>query len=241
MINAQQPLMLQDSRVLLKAMQLSDFYYLLPFAVNEPELWKYSVIQPIGAVGMANYVQSAVSALELGNEFPFVIWDKTRQTCIGSSRLFDVNMHTKCAQIGYTWYGAEYQGKAINKHSKYLLLQWAFEEMGFERIECRVDSENHRSIRSLTSIGYKQDGILRSNGLRPDGSRRDSIVFSILKSEWYLEIKSRLHAIICNPSVIEFYIHMDISNDATFEHSSPFSYLPPQVLSNGFESMQEIA
>ncbi len=237
--NAHQSLILQDNRVSLKPIQLSDFYHLLPFAVNEPELWKYSVIQPTGAMGMASYVQSAVAALESGSEYPFVIWDKVRQACIGSTRLFDMNLTTKCAQIGYTWYGAEYQGKAINKHSKYLLLAWAFEEMGFERIECRVDRENEKSIRSLTSIGYKKDGILRSNGLRPDGSRRDSIVFSILKLEWFLEIKNRLQILISNASFLEHYINLRVQPIESLCSLETFISLPPES-STSLESYQEI-
>ena len=196
LIDLYKNLSLQDARVFLRFMQNADFHHLLPYALNEPDLWKFSVIQPIGELGMAHYVRSAVTALTTGKEYPFVIFDKQSQTYIGSTRLFDVNTNTRCAQIGYTWYGTDYQGKAINKHCKYLLLEWAFEEMGFERIECRVDSENYSSIRSLSSIGYRQEGILRSNGLRPDGTRRDSVVFSILKPEWYSEIKDRLQNLV---------------------------------------------
>ncbi len=214
-MNLQQSIILQDTRVLLKPMQHADFFRLLPFALNEPDLWRYSVVQPIGSQGMAKYVRLAVGARNSGKEFPFIIMDKTTRTYIGSTRLFDVNFQTQCAQIGYTWHGSSYQGKGINKHCKYLLLKWAFEEMGIERIECRVDSENHKSIRSLNNIGYKQDGILRSNGIRPDGSRRNSIVFSILKSEWLSEIKSRLQELMYMPALQQQSISLGIHSEQT--------------------------
>jgi N-acetyltransferase len=215
LMNLQQSIILQDTRVLLKPMQHADFFRLLPFALNEPDLWRYSVVQPIGSQGMAKYVRLAVGARNSGKEFPFIIMDKTTRTYIGSTRLFDVNIQTKCAQIGYTWYGGKYQGKGINKHCKYLLLEWAFEEMGFERIECRVDSENHKSIRSLNNIGYKQEGILRSNGIRADGTRRNSIVFSILKSEWLSEIKSRLQELMHMPALQQQAINLGIRSEPT--------------------------
>lgn len=222
LINLQQNITLQNERVLLKSMQLSDFYHLLTYSVNEPELWKYSVAQPTSSQGMAQYVRAAVTGWESGKEFPFIIMDIPSRTYIGSTRLFDVNPQTHCAQIGYTWYGARFQGKAINKHCKYLLLEWAFEKMGFERIECRVDHENIKSIRSLTSIGYRQEGILRSNGLRSDGTRRDSIVFSILKTEWLDEIKQRLFDLIHKPDLHKSNIPLEVQS---FTSTGSFNYL----------------
>ncbi len=97
-------------------------------------------------------------------------------------------------QLGYTWYGGAYQGTGLNKHCKYLLLQFIFETMQAERLEFRADNNNARSIAAMKSIGCTVEGVLRSNVVRPDGGRRDSIVLSILKDEWFNGGKQNLAA-----------------------------------------------
>ena len=94
--------------------------------------------------------------------------------------------------LGFTWYGKSFQGTGLNKACKYLLLDFAFDQLLYERIEFRADLNNKRSINAMKSIGCKEEGILRSESFRPDGSRRDSIVLSILKSEWESELRGKL-------------------------------------------------
>lgn len=98
----------------------------------------------------------------------------------------------KCLQLGFTWYGKAFQGTGLNKHCKYLLLNYAFETMDIERVEFRADNRNARSIAAMKSIGCKVEGILRSNGWTNTGERRDSIVLSILKEEWFSAVKKEL-------------------------------------------------
>ena len=81
----------------------------------------------------------------------------------------------------------------MNKHCKFLLLSFAFEKIGMERFELRADNNNARSIAAMKSIGCKVDGVLRSNmPTRFGNTRRDSIVLSILKDEWFNEVKDNL-------------------------------------------------
>ena len=99
----------------------------------------------------------------------------------------------KTVQLGYTWYGKKFQGTGLNKHCKFLLLSFVFERLGFERFELRADNNNERSIAAMKSIGCKVDGILRNNmPTREAGRRRDSIVLSILKDEWFGGLKEKL-------------------------------------------------
>ncbi len=102
-----------------------------------------------------------------------------------------INFYCFAVQLK-TVFGSKFQGTGLNKHCKFLLLAFAFEKMGMERVEFRADNDNERSIAAMKSIGCKAEGILRSNGLRPDGTRRDSIVLSILKGEWENYIKDNL-------------------------------------------------
>ena len=95
--------------------------------------------------------------------------------------------------MGYTWYGKKFHGTGLNKHCKFLLLQFAFEALQLERVEFRADNRNERSIAAMKSIGCKVDGILRNNMPTAEGNvRRDSIVLSILKDEWFGEVKEKL-------------------------------------------------
>ena len=101
-------------------------------------------------------------------------------------------MNNQTLQLGYTWYGAKFQGTGLNKNCKLLLLQFAFETMGMERVEFRADKNNQRSIAAMKSIGCTNEGILRSNVPNAMGGRRDSIVLSILKHEWEGRVKELL-------------------------------------------------
>jgi RimJ/RimL family protein N-acetyltransferase len=85
-----------------------------------------------------------------------------------------------------------YQGTGVNVHCKYLLLDFAFEHMKMQRVELRADANNARSIQAMKSIGCSVEGILRKDGKRSDGSRRDSIILSILRDEWYDSLRQHL-------------------------------------------------
>ena len=111
----------------------------------------------------------------------------------GSTRFYDINLPYKTIQLGYTWYGKKFHGTGLNKHCKFLLLQFAFEVLALERFELRADARNVRSIAAMKSIGCKVDGILRKNMPTVEGERRDSIVLSILKDEWFGGVKEMLN------------------------------------------------
>ena len=184
---------LEDDRVILRALQQEDYIHLLPFSLNEPELWKYSLITPAGKEGLQNYMNITFAGRNEGKEYAFIVFDKQTNEYAGSTRFYDIQNELQTVQLGYTWYGTKFQGTGLNKHCKYLLLTFVFERLGFERFELRADNNNARSIAAMKSIGCKVDGILRSNmPTREEGKRRDSIVLSILKDEWFTEVKEEL-------------------------------------------------
>jgi RimJ/RimL family protein N-acetyltransferase len=185
--------MLEDDIVLLRPLLLSDMENLLPFSINEPDTWKYSLVRANGKENLENYIKIALKARDGKTEFPFIVFDKRKGQYAGSTRFYDINFPFKTIQLGYTWYGKDFQGTGLNKHCKFLLLQYAFEALGMERVEFRADNNNHRSIAAMKSIGCKVDGILRSNMPTFDSeARRDSIVLSILKNEWFSAVKENL-------------------------------------------------
>jgi len=184
---------LEDERALLRPLKQEDFANLLPISLNEPNTWKYSLLSATGEEGLKNYINIALQAKETGKEYPFIVFDKKINKYAGSSRFYDINLPYKTLQLGYTWYGKEFQGTGLNKHCKFLLLSFAFEKMGMERVEFRADNNNERSIAAMKSIGCKVEGILRNHQpTRDEGIRRDSIILSILKDEWFSEAKEKL-------------------------------------------------
>ncbi len=186
-------LILEDEFVLLRPLQETDIAHLLPFSRNEPELWKFSLVRANGKENLEHYIQIAIKARENGAEFPFIVYDKRTGNYAGSTRFYDINNGFKTIQLGYTWYGKDFQGTGLNKHCKYLLLTYAFEILGMERVEFRADNDNERSKAAMLSIGCTVDGILRSNMPTFESeARRDSIVLSILREEWFEVVKEYL-------------------------------------------------
>ena len=183
---------LENDAVLLRPLTTADIPHLLPFSLREPELWKYSLVTAAGEENLAAYVEQAVEARRAGREYPFIVFDKRQQAYAGSTRFYDIQPAHRTLQLGYTWYGKQFQGSGLNKHCKYLLLQFAFETLDVERVEFRADSTNEKSIAAMKSIGCTVEGILRSHMPRVSGGRRDSIVLSILKDEWNGHVKEML-------------------------------------------------
>lgn len=190
-----QNLVLEDQAVLLRPLQKSDLEWLLPFSENEPELWKYSLVPAHGRNNLENYINLALGARDKKTEFPFIVYDKTTQRYAGSTRFYDINFAFKTLQLGYTWYGKDFQGTGLNKHCKFLLLSFAFETLGMERVEFRADNNNERSKAAMLAIGCTVDGVLRSNmPTYQSDLRRDSIVLSILRAEWFSSVKQNLQS-----------------------------------------------
>jgi RimJ/RimL family protein N-acetyltransferase len=185
---------LEDDRVILRLLQADDFENLLPFAIKEPDTWVYSLTSAKGADGMRSYFDTALKGRAEGKEYPFIVHDKKIGQYAGCTRFYDIQPQFETLQLGYTWYGEQFRGTGLNKHCKFLLLQFAFETLDMKRVEFRADARNERSIAAMKSLGCKVDGILRSHMPLSDGTRRDSIVLSILQAEWQQEIKTHLKA-----------------------------------------------
>lgn len=182
---------LENNTVRLTPINVSDLNNLVHFATNEPELWTYSLIQANSPEKMKIYIEKALEGRNNKNAYAFVVFDKRTNQYAGSTRFYDIQTENATLQLGFTWYGKEFQGTGLNKNCKYLLLEFAFETLKMERVEFRADNENQRSINAMKNIGCVVEGILRSNTYKPNGNRRDSIVLSILKEEWNNTIKQQ--------------------------------------------------
>ena len=188
----EQDIILEDERALLRPLQLNDFDKLLAFSEQEPEIWKYGYVTAAGAENLRKYLNDAVKSREEKKEYPFIVFDKKTNACAGSTRFYDIQQQWQTTQLGYTWYGKNFQRTGLNRHCKLLLLGFAFEKWGMQRVEFRADANNEKSIAAMKAIGCIEEGILRSHMVTVHGTRRSSIVLSILKSEWENGVKELL-------------------------------------------------
>ena len=175
---------LENERVLLRPLVQDDAVYLSAYVKEEPALWKYALTPITTEQEFEQYMATAVEARQLKSAYPFIVFDKLQNKYVGSTRFYDIQLSNCSTQFGYTWYSESTWGTGLNEHCKFLLLQFAFETIGFERIEFRADNRNKRSIAAMQKIGCTVEGILRSHLPTSDGTRRDSIVLSMLKNEW---------------------------------------------------------
>ncbi len=155
----------------------------LQSAARDGELWNLwftSVPHPESA---SQYVEQALTLREQGKAMPFVVRD-ANGAIVGSTRYGNIDAEHKRLEIGWTWYAERVQRTALNTEAKLLLLGNAFETLGAIAVEFRTNWFNQRSRAAIARLGAKQDGVLRNHMLMPDGTRRDTVVFSILDSEW---------------------------------------------------------
>ncbi|CAM3965197.1 GNAT family protein [Flavobacterium branchiophilum] len=185
-------IVLENEFVLLRPLEISDVGHLLEFSINEPEIWQFGWVTAAGKSNLERYITLALAAKENNTEYPFIVFDKKQQKYAGCTRFYDINLPFKTLQLGYTWYGKAFQGTGLNKNCKYLLLEYAFEHLHVERVEFRADNRNAKSIAAMKSIGCVVEGLFRSHTPTLEGGRRDSIILSILKSEWLGEVKQKL-------------------------------------------------
>jgi RimJ/RimL family protein N-acetyltransferase len=175
---------LEDERLLLRPLVQEDAVFLSAYVKEEPTLWKYALTPITTAQEFEQYIATAVESRHLKTAYPFIVFDKLQNKYVGSTRFYDIQLNNSSTQFGYTWYSESTWGTGLNEHCKLLLLEFAFETIGFERIEFRADNRNKRSIAAMQKIGCTVEGILRNHLPTSDGTRRDSIVLSMLKEEW---------------------------------------------------------
>ena len=183
---------LENERVLLRPLEETDAGHLLPFSLQEPEIWTYGLVTAAGEENLRQYIRKAVQNRAHKKEYPFIVFDKASGQYAGSTRFYDIQQPWLTTQLGYTWYGKEFQRTGLNRHCKLLLLTYAFETWGLERVEFRADANNRASIAAMKAIGCVVEGILRNHMPTALGGRRDSIVLSILRTEWLVETKQKL-------------------------------------------------
>nr|WP_297786859.1 GNAT family protein [uncultured Allomuricauda sp.] len=156
----------------------------LAFAASDGNLWELWYTSVPSPKTIDSYLDIALSQQASGNALPFAIVDKKTNTIVGSTRFLNVDVKNKRVEIGATWYAKKVQRTGINTECKYLLLKYAFENLNCIAVEFRTHFHNHPSRNAILRLGAKQDGVLRNHRIDESGNLRDTVVFSILNSEW---------------------------------------------------------
>jgi RimJ/RimL family protein N-acetyltransferase len=143
-------------------------------------------------------VASALDGQNAGDMVVWVVRELSTGAIVGSTRYSNIIREIDRVEIGYTFYAQRWQRTHVNTTCKLLLLRHAFETLGCKVVAFRVDNLNVRSQKAVEALDAKKDGVIRHYQVRPDGSARDTHMYSILDSEWpdvrrHLELRLRRH------------------------------------------------
>jgi len=194
-----QPERLEGDLVTLEALE-SSHVPALEEAARDGELWRLwftSVPEP--GEGTRRYVEEALAERERGRAMPFAVRHHPSGTVVGSTRFGHIDRVHRRVEVGWTWYARSMQRTGVNAECKLLLLTHAFEVLDVIAVELRTHFFNHASRRAIEGIGGRLDGILRNHQRMPDGTLRDTVVYSILPHEWPT-VKSHLEHRLRAPS-----------------------------------------
>ncbi len=152
-------------------------------AAADGRLWELFYTSVPSADTIDAYIEKAMADRRSGRAMPFVVMDRTSQRIVGATRYMRMNRDARRLEIGTTFYAQSAQRSAVNSEAKLLLLTHAFETMDCLCVQLRTDAFNFPSQRAIERLGAKKDGMLRNHSI-VDGRVRDTMVYSILASEW---------------------------------------------------------
>lgn len=148
-------------------------------------VWRYLSIPGFANIDATRaWIEDAMSQAAQGREVPFAIVEKRSGRAMGSTRYMDIRRAHRGLEIGWTWLSPAVQRSAVNTECKYLLLSHAFDTLGALRVQLKTDHRNLKSQQAIERIGGVREGVLRHHMICPDGTMRDSVYFSILRTEW---------------------------------------------------------
>lgn len=177
-------LILQTEKVLLRPVEAGDYETFLQLAQQDEDMWEYFSSKLSDAGQLKNWLDSALREKAAGTRIPFTIIEKVTGSIAGSSSTGNISWHDKRLEIGWSWLAPGFRSTGINRHAKFTMIRYAFETLGFERVEFKTGVLNARARKGLEKIGGIEEGILRSHSLLWNGNRRTSVYYSILKDEW---------------------------------------------------------
>lgn len=174
---------LESVRAILRPLTKDD-EILLQEVANDESLWVYGISDLSKPGELKKYIANAIADRNSGVCAVWVIVDKKTNRVAGCTRLSEISWKDERGQVGWTWLGREFQGSGLNKEVKFLILNFGFEALGLNRIEFKADERNHQSRQALIGIGATREGVLREHMKLYNGYIRNTVFYSILRSEW---------------------------------------------------------
>ncbi len=162
-------IVLEDELVRIEPLEEKHFELLLPVAM-EKELWLYTIQQINSPEEFKKYFSTALKEKEQRKSFPFAYFNKQTQAYVGSTRFLNIDFGNLRLEIGSTWLHPSLHGKGFNKHCKFLLLSYAFEQLQLNRVELKTSHLNLKSQNAMLKIGAVREGVFRNHIVNEDGS-----------------------------------------------------------------------
>lgn len=178
---------LSSNGITLKPLMLSHATDLME-ACQDGELWKINETSVPEPDKVIDYINAADS---MSDRQAFVVINESNGKVIGTTSLHDILPISKRLEIGYTWYTKSYWRTHVNTTCKLMLLTYIFETLKYQTVGWRTDIDNHRSQQAIERLGAKKDGVIRGNRVRRDGIISDTVMYSMVSSEWS-QIKPKL-------------------------------------------------
>lgn len=171
----------------------NDRVLLVPFAehhlkdlnniIYDDKIWEFMGMYIRSGEDLNAYISDTLSQ-QFISSYPFVIIDKESNKIAGSTRYGNINFGSEKLEIGWTWYGIEFQGTGLNKACKHELLKYAFENIGVRRVQFSTDLENMRSQKAIEKLGATKEGLFRNNYIDSAGQSRHDVYYSIIREDW---------------------------------------------------------
>jgi N-acetyltransferase len=143
--------------------------------LTKPIGWRRFMMRAVDVENRVMYIVRAIDPLT-----------KAPGRIVGTTSLGDIDVDNERTHIGWTAYTPEVWGTSVNPECKLLLLWHAFDHCGFNRVKLQTDGINARSQAAIAKLGATREGVLRQHIKRADGSWRDTVVYSVIRSEWPL-------------------------------------------------------
>jgi RimJ/RimL family protein N-acetyltransferase len=153
-------------------------------AIRDGELWRIPVTLVPHPDELPEFLSKADAKYAAQQERAFATIDLASGAVVGSTRFMAINRDHRRCEIGYTFLAGRWQRSYVNTEAKYLMLRHAFEEWACNRVEFITDVLNMRSRQAILRVGAKEEGVMRGHMIMRDGRVRDSVLYSVIKSEW---------------------------------------------------------
>lgn len=178
------PVVLEGRHVRLEPLDLARHWEGLLAVGLEPALWRFTVSKVDGPEALRRYFDTALEEQARGVALPFTTVDRASGRVAGTTRFANIVREYRRAEIGWTWLGPEFQRTALNTEAKLLMLTHAFETWKLLRVELKTSLGNEKSKAAMRRLRFVEEGTFRKWMIHADGTRRDTVWFSVIDDEW---------------------------------------------------------